>query len=128
MKLIIDTTDNQSVNLALQDNQGQLLSSSSTPAFRAQGERLLPALQTLLTEKNLTLADITSIEVANGSGTFSSLRIGVTTANALAYALGVPVTDQDGQSISHDGLQIVAPRYNAEANIGGPKTKKAVDK
>ncbi|MEI6378718.1 MAG: tRNA (adenosine(37)-N6)-threonylcarbamoyltransferase complex dimerization subunit type 1 TsaB [Candidatus Falkowbacteria bacterium] len=121
MKLIIDTTDNLHVDLSLIDAKGNLIGQSATEAFRQQGEKLLPAVVKLLKKNKLGLKDLNSIGVANGAGNFSSLRIGIVTANALAYALGIPVTDQTGQVLSIQGLQIVEPAYTAEPNIGKPK-------
>ena len=118
MKLIIDTTDNTHVRLALVDKSGKLLAKSSAPAFRQQGEKLLPALAKLLAKHNLTLKAISSIEVANGTGSFSSLRIGVATAKGLGLALNVPVADQEGKHLLKEGIQVVNAAYTGEANIG----------
>ena len=56
-----------------------------------------------------------------GQGSFTSLRLGLATANALAYALNIPVEDQDGQVLKVSGLQIVEPRYDREPKISLPK-------
>ena len=122
MKLTIDTTNNEYLVLSLADSHQNL--SLKVPAERRQSEKLLPSLEKFLAKQGLNLKSLTSIAVVNGQGTFSSLRIGIVTANALAYALGLPVSDTDGQSLEKNGIQMVAPRYNAEANIG-PKASRA---
>ncbi|HPW05950.1 MAG TPA: hypothetical protein PLA05_03260, partial [bacterium] len=59
------------------------------------------------------------IRVQNEGGSFTSLRIGVLTANALAYALGIPVTPLNGgKSFKFVGGQAVRPKYQSEPNIG----------
>lgn len=54
-------------------------------------ERLLPAIETLLNDAQLALADIDAFAVATGPGSFTGLRIGMATAKGLAYATGRPL-------------------------------------
>ncbi len=49
---------------------------------------------------------------------FTSLRIGIAAANALAFAWGIKVEDEQGRFKKSNGLQIVEPIYDREANIG----------
>ena len=61
------------------------------------------------------------IKVENYGGSFTSLRIGVITANALAYALKIPV--EANSKINHKNKKfglysIVEPVYDREPNIG----------
>lgn len=50
----------------------------------------------LLTARGVQPSTLTDIVIHAGPGGFTTLRIGVTTANALAYALGVPVIGVTG--------------------------------
>jgi len=54
-------------------------------------ERLMPAIDRLLQEASLSVNEIQGIALALGPGSFTGLRIGVSTAKGLAYALRVPV-------------------------------------
>ena len=54
-------------------------------------ERLLPAIDRLLADACLTVRQIQGIALAIGPGSFTGLRIGVSTVKGLAFALGVPV-------------------------------------
>jgi tRNA threonylcarbamoyl adenosine modification protein YeaZ len=54
-------------------------------------ERLMPSIDRLLRDASLSIGDVQGIAVAQGPGSFTGLRIGVSTVKALAYALRVPV-------------------------------------
>ena len=41
------------------------------------------------------IKDISEIEVNTGPGSFTGLRVGVSIANALGWALGIPVNGKD---------------------------------
>lgn len=54
-------------------------------------EKLLPNIEKLLKGAKKTFKDINRIIVLSGPGPFSATRIGVTTANTLAFCLNVPL-------------------------------------
>lgn len=54
-------------------------------------ERLMPAIDRLLKEASLSIGNIQGIALAWGPGSFTGLRIGISTVKGLAYALRVPV-------------------------------------
>ncbi len=53
------------------------------------GERLHTLIQELIHSKGKTLQDLSGIVVGEGPGSYTGLRIGVSTAKGLAYALGI---------------------------------------
>jgi tRNA threonylcarbamoyl adenosine modification protein YeaZ len=118
MILFIDTTVANQIRLQLKQ-AGQLIAELNIDTNRNQNELLLPEIEKLLKQNKLKLSNLTSIEVANGQGSFSSLRLGIVTANALGYALGIPVKDDSGFAQKTEGLTIIDPIYNGEPNIGG---------
>jgi tRNA threonylcarbamoyladenosine biosynthesis protein TsaB len=54
-------------------------------------ERLLPAVDHVLTAAGLGLAEVDALAVAMGPGSFTGLRIGISTVKSLAFATGKPV-------------------------------------
>jgi tRNA threonylcarbamoyladenosine biosynthesis protein TsaB len=54
-------------------------------------EALLPSAQHLLAQTGRTIHDVTHVAVDRGPGLFTGLRVGVTTARAVAFACGVPL-------------------------------------
>ncbi|MEM8833918.1 MAG: tRNA (adenosine(37)-N6)-threonylcarbamoyltransferase complex dimerization subunit type 1 TsaB [Pseudomonadota bacterium] len=58
---------------------------------REQASLLIPVIQEVLEEVNLTLKDVDLIGTTIGPGSFTGVRIGMTTAKTLAMALDCPV-------------------------------------
>lgn len=54
-------------------------------------QNVLELIEKLVKKQGLTLKDIDSVEVRVGPGSFTGLRVGVSIANALSFALGIPV-------------------------------------
>ncbi|MCL4397692.1 tRNA (adenosine(37)-N6)-threonylcarbamoyltransferase complex dimerization subunit type 1 TsaB [Patescibacteria group bacterium] len=85
MKLYIDTASNQKTTVKV--GRRELVRDSSV--WRSQV--VLPMIEELLKEQGKTLKDITVIEINPGPGSFTGLRVGAAIANALGFALGIPV-------------------------------------
>lgn len=115
MELLIDTTNNQNISISLIKN-GKVLVEHEFEAAFAQAEKLLPEIDGII-ENNINIKDIKKISVANQGGSFTALRIGIVTANALAYSLSIPVVSLLGKSIRVDGIDMVKPEYSSEPNI-----------
>lgn len=120
MTLYLNTVSSEEIVIALYDNN-KLLIEKKISAPRQQSEKLIPAIDKLLKSKKIKLSDLSNIKVENYGGSFTSLRIGVITANALAYALKIPVeaSSKINKKNKKFGLySIVEPVYDREPNIG----------
>lgn len=133
MILYIDT--NSKIEIILRLKKGKsIVAESVIRAERSQAEKLLPGIIGLLKENKSVLADLAGIEVNDGSvinndqtGSFTSLRIGVVTANALAYGLGIPVRNSAGKCKKSGKISLVEPRYSAGPSISVKKPVKSHD-
>jgi tRNA threonylcarbamoyladenosine biosynthesis protein TsaB len=108
--LKIDTTDPEYLVAAIYSDDA-LLAEEKVAARRRQSEELLPAIDRALVRAKLGKADLDKIVVANQGGSFTSLRIGIVTANAMAYALQIPV-EGTVKDRSQNGKSYVEPVYD----------------
>ncbi len=70
---------------------GKVVAEWSLEVDRTHAKRLLPHIQWMLREAGLCFADIDGIAVTLGPGSFTGLRIGITTAKTLALVSGKPL-------------------------------------
>lgn len=104
--LNIDTAlDAASLALA-KDNQLIGFTQNNTPGSHATW--IHQAIRDLLHEHQLTLQDLDAIAVSNGPGSYTGLRIGLSTAKGLCFALKIPL-------LCINTLQIMASAVKNEA-------------
>ncbi len=84
----IDTTT-LSCSVALLQHE-TVLAEATLNIKKTHSERLMPLLDNLLTESGIEREALEAIAVAAGPGSFTGLRIGVSTARALAQGLSIP--------------------------------------
>ncbi|ADU28644.1 tRNA (adenosine(37)-N6)-threonylcarbamoyltransferase complex dimerization subunit type 1 TsaB [Evansella cellulosilytica] len=70
---------------------GELAGEFMTNMKKNHSLRLMPAIRKLLEEVDLTPEQLNRIVVAEGPGSYTGVRIGVTTAKTLAWSLNIPV-------------------------------------
>ena len=90
MYVYINTTERDSFTIALASDDGAVRA-KTVESQRQHSEKLLKSIQALLKSAKASLNDVKGIAVVKGPGSFVSLRIGISTANALAYSLKIPV-------------------------------------
>ncbi|MBI5975986.1 tRNA (adenosine(37)-N6)-threonylcarbamoyltransferase complex dimerization subunit type 1 TsaB [Staphylococcus canis] len=85
--LCIDTS-NQPISVALLKD-GNVLNTHTSAIKRNHSIQLMPMIETLLKEADIQAKTLSEIIVAEGPGSYTGLRIGVTTAKTLAYTLNL---------------------------------------
>ena len=71
--------------------QGELLALAEIKEPGAHAEKLVSLVDAALKQANLRLVDLAAIAVSQGPGSYTGLRIGVSTAKGIAYALDIPL-------------------------------------
>ncbi|OGD89347.1 tRNA (adenosine(37)-N6)-threonylcarbamoyltransferase complex dimerization subunit type 1 TsaB [Candidatus Curtissbacteria bacterium RIFCSPLOWO2_02_FULL_40_11] len=101
MKLKIESTNPKKISVKLFKGNKKLGYLSKNQKVGSQV--LLPMIIKVLKQNEIKFSDVTSIEVDTGPGSFTGTRVGVAIANALGYALKIPVNGKKGK--------IALPRY-----------------
>ena len=65
--------------------------STASLAVRTYSARLIPEIAAMLESRHATLRDIEAIVVVNGPGSFTGIRVGLSTAKGLAEGAGIPL-------------------------------------
>ncbi|KRL39590.1 tRNA (adenosine(37)-N6)-threonylcarbamoyltransferase complex dimerization subunit type 1 TsaB [Lacticaseibacillus manihotivorans] len=86
MYLLALDTSNQTMSVAVMHDQ-TLLAETTINHKKTHSEQLLPTIQNLLKQSDLTIDQIDRIVVAEGPGSYTGIRIAVTTGKTLAYTL-----------------------------------------
>ncbi|MEK7188484.1 MAG: tRNA (adenosine(37)-N6)-threonylcarbamoyltransferase complex dimerization subunit type 1 TsaB [Patescibacteria group bacterium] len=89
MKLYIDTSNGEKIIIKLDEEIFE------TTSREDKSQKLLKFIDEILNKKNKKIKEIKEIEVHTGPGSFTGLRIGVSVAITLGWALGIPVNGKD---------------------------------
>lgn len=91
MRLLAIDASNQAMSVAVLENQ-KVIGEITTNVKGNHSQRLMPAIAELMAEVGWKPADLDRIAVAQGPGSYTGLRIGVTIAKTLAWTLGKEIT------------------------------------
>lgn len=92
MVLYINTKDQKVVSVSLK-KEDRVLKSLSL-ANKLGSQVLLPLIEKILKSQKLTFQDLDEIKVNTGPGSFTGIRVGVSIANTLGFALNIPVNEK----------------------------------
>ncbi|GEP74415.1 tRNA (adenosine(37)-N6)-threonylcarbamoyltransferase complex dimerization subunit type 1 TsaB [Weissella thailandensis] len=92
MKTIAFDTSNQPLSVALFEDDN-LIDQRETNVRRNHSTQLLPFIDELVKQANWTPQDLDNVIVSQGPGSYTGLRIAVTTAKTLAFTLNISLTD-----------------------------------
>jgi tRNA threonylcarbamoyladenosine biosynthesis protein TsaB len=112
--LAIDTST-RLASVALFDDR--LLAEVTWIAGTDHSQQLLPGVQSALDSLGHTITDVTAVGVAIGPGSFNGLRVGVSTAKAIALAAALPIVGVETLRATAYALRLterpIRPLYDA---------------
>ena len=107
MSLILNietATKNCSVSLS---NNGNLITYREiAEQGYSHAEKLHVFIEEVLSESNIQFGDLKAVAVSQGPGSYTGLRIGVSAAKGLCYALNIPMIALDTLSVLAHQIQI----------------------
>jgi len=114
--LAIDTSNCALGVALLEDNQ--VLGEYITNLKKNHSVRIMPAIETLMSDCERVPSDLTKIVVAKGPGSYTGVRIGVTIAKTLAWTLNIPLVGVSSLEILAAGTGryfdgMVSPLFDA---------------
>ena len=89
MLLKINTTKREEVIVELWEGKQQ--KDKIVVTQKPPSQALLPAIAKILKKNKIQFKDLTGVEVATGPGSFTGTRVGCAIANAMGFALNIPV-------------------------------------
>ena len=95
--LFIDTHDKNVLIILYKD--GKIFNKINLETKNKHSEVAMPTIDNILKESNVDVSELNSIIVVNGPGSFTGVRIAVTIAKTIAYALSIPIRAIDALSI-----------------------------
>jgi len=125
MLLYLDTTTD-SAEIALHAKK-KIIARNSWVTERNLSQELLPRIDKLLKRAEIALCDLKGIAILPGPGDFTNLRVGLSTANALAFALKIPlyaIKDKNKIFPLPQKTTLVKPVYDKEPKITKEKNPK----
>jgi tRNA threonylcarbamoyladenosine biosynthesis protein TsaB len=90
MKILAMDTSTYVLGTALAEDR-QTVAEFTTHIKKNHSVRLMPAVRSMMKETGWKPADLDAVAVAEGPGSYTGVRIGVTTAKSMAWALNIPV-------------------------------------
>ena len=84
-------TSTKACSVALHKNGELIVSREDVTTNFSHSEKLLKFISKLFSDAKLSLSDLDAIAVSMGPGSYTGLRIGVSTAKGLCYGLDIPL-------------------------------------
>lgn len=88
-------TSTKNCSVALSENGQTILCKEIAESGYSHAEKLHVFIEEIIQEVNVAYSDIAAIAVSQGPGSYTGLRIGVSAAKGLAYALNIPLIAVD---------------------------------
>jgi tRNA threonylcarbamoyl adenosine modification protein YeaZ len=118
MKLLAMDTSNQTLAVAVLENE-KLLAHFQLNRKMNHSLTLMPAIESVMQASGLEPADLDRIVVAKGPGSYTGIRIAVTTAKTLAETLKIELTTVSSLAVIAGNIhtdKLIIPMMDARRN------------
>jgi len=113
MKILTLETTEKFGSVAILDGN-RVLEEITLPKDRRSSQTLHPALQTLFEKTKVAPQEVSVVAVVVGPGSFTGLRVGVTTAKVFAYTIGAKVIALD----TFETVATAVPSHGGVISVG----------
>ena len=103
-------TATKNCSVSISQNGQTILFKEMAEAGYSHAEKLHVFIEECLKESNITFKDLSAIAVSQGPGSYTGLRIGVSAAKGLCFALDLPL-------IAVDTLQVLASKLSITEGV-----------
>ena len=91
MSLLLSIETSTSVCSVAIHKDNTFIAERSIDSDKSHSTLLLQFVEDLLSENNFKIKDVTALAISEGPGSYTGLRIGLSTAKGLCYSLGIPL-------------------------------------
>lgn len=99
-------TATKNCSVALAKNGETILCKEMAEQGFSHAEKLHLFIEDIIKEAGITFSDLSAVAVSQGPGSYTGLRIGVSAAKGLCYALEIPLISVDTLTVLANQLQI----------------------
>jgi tRNA threonylcarbamoyladenosine biosynthesis protein TsaB len=103
-------TATKNCSVSISQNGQTILCKEMAEAGYSHAEKLHVFIEECIKESNITFKDLSAIAVSQGPGSYTGLRIGVSAAKGLCFALDLPL-------IAVDTLQVLASKLSISDGV-----------
>jgi len=115
MALILNIETATKICSVALSKDGNLIASKETAEGNSHSTQLAPFIKEIMEQRDFTFADLQAIAVSMGPGSYTGLRIGVSTAKGLCFGLDIPLIAVS--TLAAMAVQAKNQYPNLEANI-----------
>ena len=110
MTILALDTSNKTLSVAVELTDGTIIEQTIENTLQ-HSVLLVPTIEAVFKEAGITAKDLTKVVVAEGPGSYTGLRIGVTVAKTLAKSLGIPL-------VGVSSLDVFLPTLASKVEVG----------
>lgn len=110
MTILALDTSNKTLSVAVELTDGTIIEQTIENTLQ-HSVLLMPTIEAIFKEAGITAKDLTKIIVAEGPGSYTGLRIGVTVAKTLAKSLRIPL-------VGVSSLDVFLPELTSKVKVG----------